>query len=255
MEKPIKEEEIIKGLNIYEKMSLITDEIGVVLKNLKVQVNKTSSYKAVSERDVLDKVKPIEKKYRVYSYPYDREIIDKDTLVKESEYNGNITKTNTLFMRLQTIYRFVNIDNPSEFIDIDTYGDGLDTGDKASGKAMTYADKYALMKAYKISTGDDPDQDPSPENGYKKQSKTIRKPDDEVNELLTKQFNDALIKSGLELEKVLGRFTNENGEKITNYNLLTEKQRTEAIILMKKYAQKNILEEAEEQLKEEQNNE
>ena len=28
---------------------------------------------------------------------------------------------------------------------------------------MTYADKYALMKAYKIMTGDDPDQDKSPD--------------------------------------------------------------------------------------------
>lgn len=28
---------------------------------------------------------------------------------------------------------------------------------------MTYADKYALMKAYKITTGDDPDKDASPE--------------------------------------------------------------------------------------------
>ena len=28
---------------------------------------------------------------------------------------------------------------------------------------MTYADKYALMKAYKIMTGDDPDQNKSPD--------------------------------------------------------------------------------------------
>ncbi len=28
---------------------------------------------------------------------------------------------------------------------------------------MTYADKYALMKAYKIITGDDPDQNKSPD--------------------------------------------------------------------------------------------
>ena len=58
-------------------------------------------------------------------------------------------------MRIEITYRFINIDNPSEFIDIKSYGDGLDTGDKAPGKAMTYGDKYALMKAYKISTGDD----------------------------------------------------------------------------------------------------
>lgn len=161
--------EEIKKLNIYEKLSLITDEIGVVEKGLKVQVNKNASYKAVSERDVLDAVKPIEKKYRVYSYPVDREIIDKDILVKESEYNGSTTKTNTLFMRLEIAYRFVNIDNPEEFVDIKTFGDGLDTGDKAPGKAMTYGDKYALMKAYKISTGDDQDKDSSPEEGYSKQ--------------------------------------------------------------------------------------
>ena len=165
----MKEEEI-KKMNIYEKMSLITEEIGVIEKGLVVSISKTNSYKAVSERDVLDGVKPIEKKYRVYSYPVKREVIDRDTLIKESEYNGNITKTNTLFMRIETTYRFVNIDNPSEFIETIVYGDGLDTGDKAPGKAMTYADKYALMKAYKLSTGDDPDKEASPEKGYAKKS-------------------------------------------------------------------------------------
>ena len=160
--------EDIKKLNIYEKMSFITEEMGVVEKNLKVQVSKVNSYQAVSERDILDNVKPLEKKYRVYSYPIDREVIDNDVLTKEVEYNGSVTKTNTLYMRLEIIYRFINIDNPEEFIDIKTYGDGLDTGDKAPGKAMTYGDKYALMKAYKISTGDDPDKEASSENGYKR---------------------------------------------------------------------------------------
>ena len=163
-------EEDIKKMNIYEKMSLITEEIGVIEKGLVVSISKTNSYKAVSERDVLDGVKPIEKKYRVYSYPVKREVIDRDTLIKESEYNGNITKTNTLFMRIETTYRLVNIDNPNEFIETTVYGDGLDTGDKAPGKAMTYADKYALMKAYKLSTGDDPDKEASPEKGYAKKS-------------------------------------------------------------------------------------
>lgn len=168
----MKEEEI-KKLSIYEKLSLITDEIGVVEKGLRVQVTKTSSYKAVSERDVLDAIKPIEKKYRVYSYPSKREVIDRDILTKETDYG----KTNTLFMRIETTYRFVNLDNTDEFVETTVYGDGLDTGDKAPGKAMTYADKYALMKAYKLSTGDDPDKDASPEKGYSKQTtkKTITK--------------------------------------------------------------------------------
>ena len=168
----MKEEEI-KKLSIYEKLSLITDEIGVVEKGLRVQVTKTSSYKAVSERDVLDAIKPIEKKYRIYSYPSKREVIDRDILTKETDYG----KTNTLFMRIETTYRFVNLDNTDEFVETTVYGDGLDTGDKAPGKAMTYADKYALMKAYKLSTGDDPDKDARPEKGYSKQTtkKTITK--------------------------------------------------------------------------------
>ena len=161
----------INNLNIFEKMQKITDEIGTIIKNLEVKVSKTSSYKAVSEKDILDNVKPLESKYRVYSYPIKREVIDRDTLVKESEYNGTITRTNTLFMRVETIYRFVNLDNVDEFVETTVYGDGLDTGDKAPGKAMTYADKYALMKAYKISTGDDPDKEPSPEQDYTKISK------------------------------------------------------------------------------------
>lgn len=181
-------EQEIKKLNIYERLSLITAEIGVVEKNLKVQVNKNSSYKAVSERDVLDAVKPIEQKYRVYSYPASRQIVDRDILTKESEYQGTVTRTNTLFMRVETVYRFVNIDNPTEFIETTVYGDGLDTGDKATGKAMTYADKYALMKAYKLSTGDDPDKEASPENVFDK--KTSAKATDKQIALIEDLYND-----------------------------------------------------------------
>ena len=50
------------------------------------------------------------------------------------------------------------MDNPTDFIDITTCGDGFDAQDKATGKAMTYSDKYALLKAYKIETGEDLDQ-------------------------------------------------------------------------------------------------
>ena len=156
----------LKEMNLFEKMQLITNEIGVVEKGLQVRVTDKSSYKAVSERDVLDAVKPIEQKYRVFSLPISRRIIAQDVLEKVSEYNGKTSKTYTMYMRIETTYRFYNIDKPDEYIDTITYADGLDTGDKASGKAMTYADKYALMKAYKISTGDDPDKEASAEQGY-----------------------------------------------------------------------------------------
>ena len=89
-------------------------------------------------------------------------------LESENEYQGKVTKKTTFMTRIKTVYRFVNIDEPSEYVDTVTFAEGIDPQDKGSGKAMTYADKYALMKAYKISTGDDPDQEASKEERYTK---------------------------------------------------------------------------------------
>ncbi len=65
--------------------------------------------------------------------------------------------------------RIVNLENPQEYVDIESFGRGLDTGDKGFGKASTYARKYALLNAYKIATGEDPDKDPSPTENKKPQ--------------------------------------------------------------------------------------
>ena len=143
--------------NIYKKMSAITAELTAVAKNLNVGIGQ-SAYKAVGEADVLAAVKPLEEKHGVYSYPYSRKIVDSDLVTTTSEYKGKVTEKTNRYLRIETVYRFVNIDNPEEYIDITTYGDGIDSQDKAVGKAMTYSDKYALLKAYKIITGEDPDQ-------------------------------------------------------------------------------------------------
>ena len=140
------------ALNIYQRMLAATSEIDRVAKNLKVDISKSQSYKAVAEADVLEAVKPIEAAHGIYSYPFSREIIKDETYTTTSEWDGKKTEKNTFFLRIKTVYRFINTDNPSDFIDITTYGDGVDTQDKAPGKAMTYADKYALLKAYKRAT-------------------------------------------------------------------------------------------------------
>ena len=157
-----------KNLNIYQRLALITEELQTVGKNLVVQQTKNSSYKAVSERDILDAVKPLEAKYGVYSYPVSRSILESNMLETVSSYQGQETKKTTFMTRIATVYRFVNIDNPSEWVETTTFAEGIDSQDKGSGKAMTYSDKYALMKMYKISTGDDPDQDQSDNSGYAK---------------------------------------------------------------------------------------
>ena len=154
------EKTIMAKLNIYQRLSAITTSLTKVAKNLSVGVG-SNSYKAVGEADVLAAVKPLEAEYGVYSYPFSREVIKEETVVKTTTYKEQTTEKREYVMRVKTVYRFVNMDKPDEFVDITTYGDGIDSNDKAPGKAMTYGDKYALLKAYKIETGDDPDQEPS----------------------------------------------------------------------------------------------
>lgn len=151
-------------MNIFQKMLAVESELGTVAKNLDVL-----DYKAVSERDIIDAVKPLEQKYGIYSYPVSRTVVDQGTMEFATKNGGTRTQ---LYMRIKTTYRFVNVEEPSEYIEVDTYGDGLDSADKSVGKAMTYADKYALMKAYKISTGDDPDATNSKEYGELKTKNT-----------------------------------------------------------------------------------
>ncbi len=140
--------------NIFKRLSAISTEITAVAKNLNVGFGK-NQYKAVGEADVLAAVRPIEAKHGVYSYPYSRQIVESAVLTT-AKPDGSESRQQ--FLRIETVYRFVNVDEPSEYVDITTYGDGVDSQDKAPGKAMTYGDKYALLKAYKIITGDDPDQ-------------------------------------------------------------------------------------------------
>lgn len=146
-------------MNIYQKLSDISNELKGVSKNLNVQMGK-GSYKAVGEADVLAAVKPLEAKHKVYSYPLSRKIIESGT-IESVDYSGKPKKQ--FFERIEVVYRFVNVEDPTEYVDMISYGDGIDSGDKSVGKAMTYADKYALLKAYKIQTGDDPDQNASEE--------------------------------------------------------------------------------------------
>ena len=186
-------------MNIYEKLLAITSEIKKVAKNLEVGVGQ-SQYKAVGEADVLTAVKELEEKYKAYSYPFNREIVDNAILQTEKEYNGKVTKGNQIFMRLKTVYRFVNIEKPEEYIDVPTYGDGVDTQDKAPGKAMTYGDKYALMKAYKIITGDDPDQNGSPDNmNIVNKNGTKKSTSNKVTDVEAKSIYALMVRKGIDV--------------------------------------------------------
>jgi hypothetical protein len=144
-------------MNLWQRLHAITNEIETVAKNLNVGTGGNNSYKGVAEADVLRAIKPLEFKYGVYSYPASRTIHHQEVFRWEEKYGTKINQKKQFVMRTEVTYRFVNIDKPEEFLEVTSYGDGIDSGDKAPGKAQTYADKFAILKAYKMVTGEDPE--------------------------------------------------------------------------------------------------
>jgi len=125
-----------KPANIAQRINAAMGEVSYVQKEKKQGMN----YSIVSHDDVTAKVRPILQKHGVVYYPRDMAV----------EQVGN---------RTQAIFtvRFENIDDRTDFIDVATFGFGVDPQDKGPGKAMSYGVKYALLKVLGLETGDDPD--------------------------------------------------------------------------------------------------
>ena len=80
-------------------------------------------------------------------------------VVEHSTRTHTNQKGNTEYIATVKV-KFTFIDGDSgEELSIHSVGEGQDAGDKAVYKAITGAQKYALMKAFMIPTGDDPEQD------------------------------------------------------------------------------------------------
>lgn len=155
-----------KKLSLFEKIQAVSDEVKNLEKDMTVGVG-NNSYKAVSDKSVILAVKKAEKKYRLVSIPYKQELISHDAVTVQKKDGQTIVYVDNIKMTT----KIIDLDAPSMSIEIESFGKGVDYGDKGLGKASTYARKYALLNAYKIATGEDPDAE---EN--KKENVSIENP-------------------------------------------------------------------------------
>lgn len=85
--------------------------------------------------------------------------------VERTEVGTHTTKAGAEwhFTQAWLQYTWVNVDNPADTLTCKWYGQGLDSGDHGPGKALTYAEKYFLLKFFQVPTdADDPDADERP---------------------------------------------------------------------------------------------
>ncbi len=147
-------------MNIYQKIQAVANELKNIEKNMTVGKG-NFSYKAVQDYDVVLKVKAAETKFGLVSIPVKQELVESKVVRIQKDTGGEVVNYVDI---VKLTLRIVNIDNPTETLDVEAYGRGLDAADKGFGKASTYARKYALLNAYKIATGEDPDKDKSKEH-------------------------------------------------------------------------------------------
>ena len=136
---------------IYGKILDIQDEIPAILKNREFKQNNAVVYKFRGIDDLYNAINPLFKKHRVFMTP---EIL-------EHESTEKLTATGkTLFYEKMVIkYRLFAEDGSS--VEASTKGIGMDSGDKAGNKAMSVAQKYALIQIFSIPTNEpkDPEND------------------------------------------------------------------------------------------------
>ena len=146
-------------LNLYQKIQAVSNEVRNITKDMTVGTG-NYSYKAVSDLDVTLAVKDAEKKYKIVSIPVKQELLNSEVIrIQKKNNEEGLTYVDTIKMTV----RIIDLEDTSQFIEVESFGKGIDTGDKGFGKASTYARKYALLNAYKIATGEDPEAEKSKE--------------------------------------------------------------------------------------------
>jgi len=135
-------------MTIFESINKIMSEIDAIPKDKK---NTSQGYSFRGIDDIYLAIHGLFAKHGVVSVP---EVIAERAEEKASKSGG------VLIYRVLTIkYTFYALDGTS--VSATVIGEGMDSGDKASNKAMAVAHKYALLQVFSIPTSElkDPEND------------------------------------------------------------------------------------------------
>lgn len=137
-------------MNIYQRVNEVRKSIDYIKKDKSVSAGAGGSYKAVTHDQVTAMVRDHMVKAGIISYPV---LVTSQSLPKEVDANMVAAKQ----FRYEATYdfHFVNMDDSKDEIVIRIESHAMDNGDKAPGKALSYAKKYAILKLFEIETGED----------------------------------------------------------------------------------------------------
>ena len=138
-----------------KEVKSIHEAVAAIYSSINGYVQKTKSdglrYSFASEADLIAKLRPAMVEHGVYVQVLEYRDVERTVVTTSKGASMNVCL-------LKAIVRFTH--GPSgTYVDVQSLGEGADSGDKAGNKAMTCAYKYALRQTFCIETGDDPDRD------------------------------------------------------------------------------------------------
>lgn len=154
-------------MNIYQKLVKVRESVDSFSKDADTSTeNNKKGYKYISGAQVLGKIKGKMDEFGVILRPN----LSPDFKLEQFEYTdkwGNL-KDKYQYTNLMT-YTFINADDPEDRDEIQWFLTGIqDDPSKAFGSALTYSERYFLLKYFGVPT-DDEDPDKSNNNDDKRQ--------------------------------------------------------------------------------------
>ena len=175
-------------MNIYQSITKIMEEVPSIGKT---QRNKTQGFMYRGIDDVMNALQPLLAKNKVFIVP---EILEQMREERTASKGGNL-----IYSICKIKYKFYAEDGSS--VEAITIGEGMDSGDKATNKAMAIAMKYALFQVFCIPTDEmkDPDSE-TPEQSTKKSNNTT---DNKISEADAKKVEAMMKEMGWNVEELL----------------------------------------------------
>ena len=200
-------------MNIYQSITKIMEEVPSIGKT---QRNKTQGFMYRGIDDVMNALQPLLAKNKVFIVP---EILEQTREERTTSKGGNL-----IYSICKIKYKFYAEDGSS--VEAITIGEGMDSGDKATNKAMAIAMKYALFQVFCIPTDEmkDPDSE-TPEQSTKKSSVT----DNKLSEADAKKVEAMMKEMGWNVEELL-----QKNYKISKTTDLTASQYVKILEAIKK---------------------
>ena len=159
-------EEVVTGdckpKMIFQKIVDVMRDCPAIAKDSK---NQQQGFKYRGIDAVMNTLNPLFRKHGVFVVPFVTKSLRED---RQTKSGGNL-----IYTTLDVEYRFYAVDG--SYVTACVHGEGMDSADKSSNKAMSVAYKYACFQALCIPTDDfvDPDAE-SPEESVPVQRQTAR---------------------------------------------------------------------------------